>query len=134
MALRTTRKYCGTKTAMMAMAAASMPPPVLDCPPVTAIDTTMASSNEGMAYSASITSTNARSSQPPRYPEVRPSTTPAGSETTSEVTMTSSAVRAPNSTRDNTSSPRTEVPNQCCQDGACCRTKSRPSALVCENP
>lgn len=25
-ALRTTRKYCGTKTAMMAMAAASMPP------------------------------------------------------------------------------------------------------------
>ncbi|SHX24409.1 Uncharacterised protein [Mycobacteroides abscessus subsp. abscessus] len=48
--------------------------------------------------------------------------------------MTSSAVRAPNSTRDNTSSPRTEVPNQCCQDGACCRMKSRPSALVWEKP
>ena len=65
-ALRTTRKYCGTNTAMIATDADRMPPSVPDCPATRTIDTTIASSSDGIAYSASITSTSTRSSQPPR--------------------------------------------------------------------
>ena len=65
-ALRTTRKYCGTNTAMIATAALRMPPTVPDCPAETTTDTTIANSSDGIAYSASITSTSSRSSQPDR--------------------------------------------------------------------
>src|SRR5262249_41139281 len=65
-ALRTTRKYCGTNTAMIATDADRMAPILPDCPGAITIDTTIANSSDGIAYSASITSTNTLSSQPPR--------------------------------------------------------------------
>lgn len=46
---RTTRKYCGTNTTVIEIAAAMMPPQKLDCPPEMMIDTTIARSRDGNA-------------------------------------------------------------------------------------
>jgi hypothetical protein len=52
-------------TTVIDTAAARMPPPALELPPTTAIDTTRARSREGNANGASVTSTSPRPSQPP---------------------------------------------------------------------
>ncbi len=58
-------------------------------------ENTIASSNEGNAYSASMMKTSALSIHPPMKPETRPSGTPITPDMTTEATTTSSAVRAP---------------------------------------
>ena len=60
----------------------------------------MASSKEGNAYSASIRNTRTRSTEPPTNPDTRPSGTPIRAENTTDRTTTSTAVRAPQTTRD----------------------------------
>ena len=52
----------GTKTTVIEIAAARMPPNAPLLPPETTIETTIASSSDGNAYSASMTSTRTRSS------------------------------------------------------------------------
>ena len=46
---RITRKYCGMKTTVIEIAAASTPPQRLDCPPEMTIAITIASSSDGNA-------------------------------------------------------------------------------------
>ncbi len=73
----------------------------------------MASSSVGKAKMASMISVMMRSSQPPKKPEMSPSTTPMKSENATDSRTTSIAVRAPHMTRDSTSNSRPSVPNQC---------------------
>ncbi len=106
-----------------------MPPTLLLEPPAIAMSTMIASSRDGNANSASVTSTRIRSSQPPRYPESKPSGTPTTIDRATASRMTSSAVCAPKMTRDSTSSPPDVVPNQCCAEGASRRPKTLPDAV-----
>ena len=58
-----------------------------------------------------------------------PSGSPIASEKTTAIRTTSSAVRAPYTTRESTSVDWTFVPNKCSDDGACCFTNRAPSAV-----
>ncbi len=60
----------------------------------------MARSSDGNAYSASIRKTSIRSTQLPTKPEIRPSGTPISTESTTEMLTTSTAVLAPQMTRE----------------------------------
>ncbi len=67
---------------------------------------------------ASAIMTQHLSNQPPKYPDTRPSRTPAKIESTTAITMAMIAVRVPQITRLNTSNPPTVVPQTCPAPGA----------------
>ncbi len=58
------------------------------------------------------------STQPPKYPAIPPITAPMIMAAMIRITASGSVIRAPNSTRENTSRPSSSVPNQCAADGA----------------
>ena len=90
--LRTTRKYWGMYTTVMAMAAVITPPPT---EPWSRKAMTMASSRYGKAKMESFSSTRTRSSQPPKYPDTSPTGTPTAIEKHTASRTTSIDVRAP---------------------------------------
>jgi hypothetical protein len=84
---------------------------------------------------ASAITTSTRSTHPPKYPEMRPSSTPAKIDSSTATMMAMTAVLAPHTVRLNTSNPPTVVPQMCLDEGAACVGNDTPSAsLICEYP
>jgi len=115
------------KTTVIEMAAARIPPHMDERPPLMTMAATIARRRLGKAYTASAMTTSTRSSQPPRYPESSPSSTPTKMESSTATTMTISAVRVPQMTRESTSYPPTVVPSRWSPPGGTW-APNRPSA------
>src|SRR5690554_679685 len=102
--LRMTRAIRGTRAMAIAIMALTMLGPVAAM---------MASARrmEGRAKSRSITRMIRVSSQPPTYPAIDPSASPASSERPVATSPTSSETRAPAMMRDSTSRPNSSAPS-----------------------
>ena len=72
----------------------------------------------GKANTRSATRISTLSTQPPKKPATPPTIAPIPMAAMIRMTASGSVIRAPNSTRENTSRPSSSVPNQCAPDGA----------------
>ena len=103
---RVSRAYAGMATMPMAIIAFWICGPSADVMAIARI-------SAGNARSASIPRMMMRSNLPPRYPAASPSDVPTSSPMDTLMRPTDSEIREPQSTRENTSRPRSSVPSQC---------------------